>query len=444
MAVRGWTYKRCPHGITGTPRRGDTPAVKACRESHGSWYWRVEGDTDPTTGRRDRPSRGGYGTKDTAQEALSEQIDRMRRRVGVSDRGYTVKKWLEEWLRDGTWEPTTRKGYGDHVRLYLIPLLGGIRMRDLDRPAVAEALGKVATGDKRILRARDPERPGRGRHQSATHSPSTVDAVRRTLRSALTSAIEEGIIHVNPAVGRFKQIGKRARTARWWQPEDLLTFLGHVATDIDLCLWVVAAYTGLRRSELLGLRWEDVDLTSALPGVTIRQKVIQNNGPQLCPVCGKAHVGRQIRPGAKTAAGTERWVPLVADAVTELVAHQASQEALRQDISDHWTDHGLVFPETDTGMGPGSPRSPGDVTKRHGELVRASGAPKVVLHEMRHGAASYLHAAGLTMDQIALILGHSSGDVAKSVYVHAVRSKLHEAAQAAADLVQEDPGQSRG
>lgn len=122
--ARGWTFKRCPDGVTGLPARGKRDAIKACRCKRGSWYWRVEGDPIPGSDRRDRPSRGGYPTQSEAQDALNEQLDRMRRRVAVSDRGYTVQRWLTEWLAAGTWASTTRTGYESHVRLYLAPLLG--------------------------------------------------------------------------------------------------------------------------------------------------------------------------------------------------------------------------------------------------------------------------------------------------------------------------------
>lgn len=428
MAVRGWVSKRCPHGTTGTPARGKRPAVPACPCKQGSWGWRVDGGEDPSTGKRVQPSKSGYPTKAAATSALNETIADIQRGLLVSDGGYTVETWLRHWLDTGDWEPTTLRSYRGHCELYLIPLLGGVRLRELDRAAIAACLAKVA--------AYDPDRPAqkrtkRGGAFKAQRAGGTVDGVRRTLRSALTYALDEGLVAVNHAAGRFKVIPSRATSASWWQPEQLRAFLDHVAADPLCALWTVAGLAGLRREELAGVRWEDVDLTSTPPGITIRQRTVGDlTGPQPCSVCGGEHVGRQIRPGAKTDAGTERWVPLTWESVGQLLAHQALQLAMKERLGDLYVDHGLVFAKET-----GEPFRPDAISKRHAALVKDAGLPRIVLHEMRHGAVSLLLAAGLTVDQVAMVVGHASGDVVRKIYAHQIRSELGRGADRAADLV---------
>lgn len=428
--AQGYVYKRCRHDgsyvITGTPARGARPPVPACRDKHGSWSYRVEAGKDPVTGARRQPSRGGFPTRAAAQEALNDMLNRLATGTTSDDRGHTVATWLVHWLAAGTWEPTTRTGYESDVHAHLIPLIGSVRLRDLRRTDVSSLLTEL--GRKDVTRV---PRPGRGGRTVAERSPRTVDKVRRTLRAALGCAVEDNLIVVNPAVGRFKAIGKRGvAQAVWWQPEQLSAFLTHIADDELAALWTVAGLAGLRRSELCGLRWVDVDLTSEQPGITVRQKVVTVAGDQSCPHC-PGHRGRKIRPGAKSDAGA-RWVPLTSESVTELLAHQARQEAHRQELGDHYTDHGLVFAEDD-----GSPLRPDAVTKRHGQLVAEAELPKIVLHEMRHGAVSLLAAAGLSFELIALIVGHASPAVTRGIYAHGIRSQLSEAADAAAQFVRD-------
>lgn len=434
--AQGSVFKRCRHGgrmvTTGVPGR------PACRQQHGTWWWRIDAPPDPVTGARRQPHGSGYRTREEAEDQLKQYRARLRSGQVGYDRGLTVKDWLIRWLAEGSsrWEPTTLRHYTTDVHDVLIPALGHLRLEGLARSHVASLLAYLAKPEPGATRTGK-----RGGSAVEQRSASTVDRPRRTLRSALSAAVEDELIAVNVAAGRFRRSGRRARAREvaWWQPDDLQHFLASVAGDPDVSLWTVVAFTGLRRSEVCGLRWEDVDLTSAQPGITIRWKVVELPGPQDCLVCGRTHRGRQLRPGAKSRAGTYRWVPLTSESVSELLAHQLRQQARRDELGDHWSAHDLVWPcdsPTDR-EDPGAPRRLDSVTKRHAALVAAAGLPRIVLHEMRHSAISLLAAAGLSVELIALIVGHASDDVTRAVYLHAMKSHLSERAQAAADMVRD-------
>jgi integrase len=96
-----------------------------------------------------------------------------------------------------------------------------------------------------------------------------------------------------------------------------------------------------------------------------------------------------------------------------VVAHRTAQESERAAWGSDYQDHGLCFARED-----GEPLRPDWITKRHGELVTAAGLPRIVLHEMRHGAVSLLLAAGRSIDQVALIISHGSEAVTREVYAH--------------------------
>jgi integrase len=289
-------------------------------------------------------------------------------------------------------------------------------------------LAEIARYDEERAKA-----PGRGGRIVAQRSGETVDKARRTLRSALSAAVRDDMITVNPAQGRFDEIPARGQGETvMWQPDDVRKFLAHIADDPLAALWTVAAFTGLRRGELCGLRWADVDLEAEVPGIVIRQTVVAVPGSNPCPVCEVLHRGRIIQGSAKSTAGV-RWVPLTSDSTSELLAHQIKQETHRADVGELYVNHGLVF-----AMASGEPLRPDAVTKRHGVLVAQAGLPQIKLHAMRHGAVSMLAAAGLTDELIALIVGHSSAQVTRDVYLHGIRGQLGDAAEAAAKLVRGD------
>jgi integrase len=408
----------------------------------------------------------------------------------------TVGQWFAEWLAEcaDRLEPSTLAGYRSAVEAHIRPAIGSIRLRDLRRHHVEDmrALGQpavvVATRDAAVLafltrhpggvRTREviaefgpagagllrqlvragtavrvrrgvyaaapgavaPSGPVRGAGRGGRHveqrQPRTIDGVRRVLRAGLGVAVDRGMIVTNPAQGRMSVIPKIGKSqASWWEPEQVRAFLDSVAADRLSALWVVAAFTGLRRSELCGIRWADVDLRSKTPGITVNQRVSCVSGERPCVVCGGAHVGRQIRARAKSDAGL-RWVPLTAEAVRELLAHRAAQEAERAAWGSDYSDHDLVFAMED-----GTPLRPDWLTRRHGALVADAGLPRIVLHEMRHGAVSLLLAAGMPLELVALVVGHAGrGAITQAVYAHTLKAPASAAAEAAADLTRPPGG----
>ena len=301
MAGQGSVFKRCMHDgkakETGRPATSQRKAIPACRCDGGSWWWRVD-IPDPVTGKRKQMQRGKYQTKEAALDGLDDIRQQLRRGIIADDDGHTVKTWLTQWLaegiRDSTWEPTTADGYQRDVTAFLVPMLGHLRLRDLQRSHVASMLTELAKPDE----TRTSRKGMRGGSAVVKRSPSTIDRIRRTLRSALGSALLEDKIGHNPAAGKFKATAGRTtqHVAAWWQPDELQMFLDHVTDDADVALWTLIALTGMRRSEALGLRWADVDMDGKQPGLWVLQRCLAVNGVHPCAMCGGTHRGRILRP----------------------------------------------------------------------------------------------------------------------------------------------------
>ena len=417
--MRGSVYKRCPCGNSGTPGR------PACKKSHGSWWWRAESIRDPETGQRRQPARGGYATRSEAELALAEYLSASHQGTWADDQRTTVAMWLATWLDEGAGrlEPKTLAGYRSHVELYLVPHLGHLRLRDLRRHHVERMLSAVATEPT-------PQRPGRRGRVAERKTGRTIDGVRRTLRAALGVAQRRGLIATNPAEGRMDAIPRigRAETS-WWEPEEVAAFLAASEGRRLAPLYEVAAFAGLRRGELLGLRWPDVDLDGG--HLVVRNSLSGLAGRHPCPYCGGDHAGRRFK-APKTDASA-RWVPLVDKTVTALLAHRAAQEWERKTFGEAYSDHGLVFAMED-----GTPLRPDTVTQQFEALAEAAGLPRIRLHDMRHGACSLLLAAGVPIEVVAMILGHASPAVTRSVYAHVLRGPARQGMEAAAALVRGD------
>ena len=225
---------------------------------------------------------------------------------------------------------------------------------------------------------------------------------------------------------------REARELTIWEPEQLAQFLEAVRDDRLAALFELAGYAGLRRAELCGIRWADLDPDGA--GLTVRQTVVEAASKDLrvterrCGCCGSEHRGLLIK-NPKSRAGS-RWVPLVRAAQDALSRHRAAQSEERAACGSGYLDHDLIFCRLD-----GRPLRPGSVTNAFEHLVAASGLPAIRLHDTRHGACSLLLAGGVPIEIVQMILGHSSPVVTRQVYAHVMRGATAAQVELASDLV---------
>lgn len=406
--MKGSSYKRC----SCPPEHDARGRRKACKKAHGSWYYVV--DVTGPGGRRRQVKRGGFATQREAQAALAELVDQAAKGEVAHDERQTLAAWLEVWLADKVAKglrATTAKSYRQHIDGHIVPAIGHVRLRDLRPTHVEQLLAEVA-------------KPKAGRKKAP--GPSTVRRVHATLRSALSTAKKRRLIALNPAVDVELPAASRPRV-RPWEPGDLGRFLDHAAHDPFGVLFEVMAATGLRRGEALGLRWCDVDLERGI--LVVRQQAIQFPKPPACETCGQVHAGVRFgRP--KTRSGEDRVVDLDQRTTGALLEHRLRQDTGRATWGPAYVDHDLVFARED-----GSPTPPDQMSKRFRELVAEAGLRPIRLHDLRHGQASLMLAAGVPIAVVSKRLGHSSIALTSDTYSHLLEGVGRDAAERAAQLV---------
>lgn len=226
-------------------------------------------------GRRRQQMKGGFATKRDADRALRELLRTLDTGTYVAASSLTLGGFLaDEWLpamRPPTLRATTWTEYARKVRCHVIPRLGQIPLQRLS-PAHLNAFYAELITAGRV--------DGTG-----GLSPKTVREIHVIVRKALKDAVRWGRVNRNVAAladppSQRSAAASRRRTMRTWTPAQLRRFLSE---DLDERLgyaWVLAGTTGLRRSELLGLRWADVDLTAAR--LAVRQRLANVDGhPEL-------------------------------------------------------------------------------------------------------------------------------------------------------------------
>jgi integrase len=328
---------------------------------------------------------------------------------------FLVDRWLPARNARGL-KPTTLASYEWVVKTYVIPRVGELKLAEV-RPYHVTAM-LVALGNE----------PGRGGRR---RSARTVELTRRVLSMAFADAMRWGLSGRNPveaAEADLPRHGGGRRAPHIWTPVELRSFLASVRNDRLYALWLLAATTGMRRGELCGLEWGDVDLDAAR--LTVRRNRVM--------VGGRAATGTP-----KTGAG-QRTVSL--DAVTvEVLRSWATQVASDKSRcpSGHWRESPHVFTDV-----VGRPLFPESVTKRFAALVRECGVPKIRLHDLRHSYATAALQAGVNIEILADRLGHSTSAVTRAIYLHPVEELDREAASVVSRLILgggvkpavEDPG----
>lgn len=428
--MNGTVYKRCSCPPVDLPKGKDGTAL-ACKKRHGTWSYRLDAGPDPETGARRRPTGSGYLTREAAEEALTEAREKIRTGTWTDDRKLTVARFMEMWLtrRETALKATTLDTYRLHVDRFIVPELGRYRLQDLRPVHVYAMLEVVAQG----------------------RSAATVHRVRATLRAALNAALRERIISWNPARDLEMPREERARVTPW-EPEETGAFLDAVAGQRLAPLFHVLAYLGLRRGEALGLRWDDVDLVRRT--VTVRNNVVhvaRTDRETPCTYCGSVHGGLRFdTPKTRESAAV---VHLDAATVSVLLNQQLGQGDERADWGDAYLDHGLVFARED-----GTPYQPTWISHRFTELQKGVTVPKdadkpdgerrplrrVKLHDLRHGAASMMLAAGVDIAIVSKVLRHSTIKLTVDTYAHLLPGVGEAAAEARSAMIPRSQSRAAG
>jgi integrase len=350
---------------------------------------------DPVTGKYKQQWVSVKGTKKDAEKRLGELLHQLDTGTFMKPGKTTLGEYLERWLKDyvvPNLAPKTAEGYEHIIRRHLVPALGGIPLTQLKPENLqryyAEKLSKGRCDGEGAL------------------SPRTVRHHHVTLHGALESAVKWGLLSRNPADG--------VSPPRYQRPEchtlsedDVHTFLEAARQTPYFALFYTALYSGMRRSELLALRWSDIDLLLCQIYVTRTLHHLRD--------------GNVVFRAPKTAKG-RRMIALSPSAVSILREHKEKQKLDRAMLGIPLKDDDLVFSDLE-----GRPLLPDTVTHAWIKLVRRIGLKGIRLHDARHSHASLMLKAGTHPKIVQERLGHASIQITLDTYSH-VAPGLQEAA----------------
>lgn len=391
--------------------------VSGQRVWRGTWLYVLDLPAG-AEGKRRQEKRRGFATRGAAVAALDAARERVRSgTVATSARpgsgsALTVGEYLEGWLVEvrPTLAVTAWVNYQTVLRAYVRPWIGDrvlAQVNEADVSALYRDL--LARGGHRRCGGCEPSQCDRGRPLSAT----TVRLVHKVLRKALFDA--RTVVPVNPTVGA-RRPRRSARVMSVWTQAEVPGYLHALSTDRLYAAWFLAVTCGLRRGELAGLRWVDVDLDRRTLAVRLQRTTADWKVVEKEP---KGTSRRLVTLGPVTAAVLE--------------AHWQRQQTERRHTGGTWPDTGHVF-LTETG----EPIHPAALTRRFTTACRAAGVRVIRLHETRHTCATLALAANVHPKVVQERLGHSSVQITLDTYSHTTPGMQQHAADAIETLAAGD------
>lgn len=373
------------------------------------WYAVVDVGTGDD-GKRKQKWHGGFKTRREAELALSDIVRSLEKQTYISPQRITLGEFVRnDWLptmqtqvKKSTWD-SYRRNLENHV----LPTLGGTPLQQL------------STGHLNSL-YRSLLAQGRRNGAGGGLSAKTVRNIHGALSKVLADAADVGLVSRNiAATSRPPKPRKTGtRQIRFWTPPELAQFLAAVREDRLYALWHLAAMTGMRRGELLGLRWADLDLVARR--VSVRQALI-SVAYEVTITTPKSHSARVIDVDGETVAVLRR--------------HRKQQEDEHAAAGVGRSESSLIF-----GKPNGETIHPDVISQTFDKRVARVGVRRIRFHDLRHTHATIGLRAGVPVKVMSERLGHSTPAFTLQQYAHVIPGMQAEAAEAIARIVadQED------
>lgn len=356
-------------------------------------HWAIVIDIkDQVTGQRKRKWHSFVGNKRAAQVQAAKLIAEAARGTSLDPTKVTIREYFARWLQhmETQVSPRSAEQYGEVVNTYIVPLLGNIQLAKLRAEQIAQAYADALD---------------HGGKNGARLSPRSVAMIHRTLKQGLKQAVDWNLLSTNPA--------SRCRPPRVERKEMKVLDMSTTAALIGVAQGgrlhmplVLAAFCGVRRGEIAAIRWNRIDLDKATLAISTSIEQTKAGVREKPPKNGRARV-----------------VALPAIVVDELRRHRLRQaeDLLRLGVRQSEATHVCLREDA-------SPWPPHLLTSAFIKFIKASGLPRVRLHDLRHGHASHLLVRGVHPKVVQERLGHASISLTLDTYSHLIPSMQSDAA----------------
>ena len=321
------------------------------------------------------------------KEKCLEKLEKLKQEIGIVQPNRTKTdmafgEWIDFWYNQYakiTLKPTTQSEYESLIYKHIIPEIGNIELNKLTQNDLQQFYSRLKTKGRLI----------RTEIYGESLSDRMVRACHTSCRKSLEKAVEENLIRTNPAVD-CKLPPKKSKEMKVLTREEMQRFIIQAKYDGFLELFILELSTGMRRGEILGLQWDDLNMQSGELKIS-RQVVILNS---------RIHISE---PKTKSSV---RTIILPPDIVKLLAKYKKT-------VNSKW-----LFPSP---VKENMPRNPSAVRKILNRTLEKAGCKHIRFHDLRHTFATRLCESGMNIKLIQDILGHSDISTTMDIYTHVTK-----------------------
>lgn len=373
--------------------------------SDGRWQGCITIGTNPENG---NPKKAYYYGK--SQKEVQDKILEARGKIATGTFSepskLTLGEWLKTWLNDymkASIRPTTWASYETQVSKHIIPAIGGEKLQGLQTRHLQNLYNKKMQG-------------GRADKKEGGLSPRSVRYIHCVLYAALDQAVKENLIHINPA-NAVKLPKMEQEEVQAMDTKGVTEFLQEAKKTKHYAAYYLTLSTGLRRGELMALKWSNVDLQAGT--ITVKQNLVRTKE------------GLKFQePKTKN---SKRVIGIDEDTVKELKSHKAKQAAAILEMGKAYKKNDLVFCHDD-----GTPMDPRGFSRHFERIIerlQKKGFTRITFHGLRHTFATLSRQEGVDLKVISETLGHYDPAFTMKVYQHVTPQMKKEAVSKIGNLL---------
>ena len=380
-----------------------------------SWTIVIDLGKDKVTGERKRITESyKVDTKDEADGILVDRMYEIKHKKYIKRDNSTFGEYLDKWLkfRQSKLAPKTYASYHNEIERHIKPVLGTVPLQDLEAMHLQEYYYKMET------EGRIKPKEGKGTKKKKDVSPGlsqrTINYHHRIMSAALKQAVKWKKIPYNPAqhvdIPTFEK-----KEMAFLRRDELDKFLTKIREHMDYAVIYTAVMTGMRQGEVLGLRWQDVDLDYGMINVRQQLQYLPGEGYFYKTPKSKKSV-RSIPmqlPLNKMFREIKKAQEEYRQKELEKLQDKSLGEITPEDLKAVYNDWDLVLCQLN-----GKPWDAGNITNRFKELVIDFGRPELRFHDLRHTFAALAIAAGISMEKLQRLMGHESITTTIDMYGH--------------------------
>lgn len=359
----------------------------------------VDVGKDSITGKRKQKTKGGFRRKKDAEAALRKILSEIDENKYIEPSNEIFSSFIEHWFTtyyQKRIKPTTIAARRSLLEVHLIK----------ENPFSHKPLSKITTEDLDAFYSLKID---------GEYSTSTIRKMHQLLNQAFQQAVKWKKISANP-VAESTPPSVKSEEMKIWSLDEINSFLKHCKNEKHYITFLLAIYTGMRRGEVLGLKWSDIDF----------DKKIINVQRSLGYIPKKEYILTSVK--TKT---SRRQIPIPEKIVKELLLQKEGQNDLQLRLGEAYQNLDLVIC-TETG----TPQDPRNLIRVFKRLCKSAKVTPIRFHDIRHTHASILISEGVDIVRVAKRLGHANPKITLGIYSHLVPNEDNDVAEIFDEAVQ--------